>query len=251
MPRSRWNPESVAELLADLEAVHGRNRFIPRFEPMEELISCILSQHTSDINSFPAFTRLRTRWPNWEDLMNADPGEVTSVIWNAGLAANKTKLIQACLREIYARTGEISLWGLREMSDADAKSWLLSLPGVGPKTASIVLSFAFDRHAIPVDTHVYRVGWRVGLWAEHLGESKAHDRVLQLVPRELAFRFHLALIQHGRAVCRAPLPQCGGCPISDRCRWFRLDGPGKAQRKLQRARRQRSRSHPTVPTVTL
>ena len=95
----------------------------------------------------------------------------------------------------------------------------MELPGVGPKTASIVLCFSFGRETIPVDTHVYRVAKRLGILPDGVDEKKSHDILLQLVPNDLAFRFHVALIQHGRTVCRAPTPLCPSCTVADLCKW--------------------------------
>lgn len=207
----------VAEAVEGLESVYGRSRFISRFDPMEELVSCILSQHSSDASSFPAFTRLREAYPDWSDLAEADPAVVADVIRKAGLANQKAKSIIRCLREIEAQTGEFSLDFLRGKPLKEARSWLMSLPGVGPKTASIVLCFSFGMDAIPVDTHVFRVSSRLGLLPEKTTEAKSHDVLIDLVPPGMAFRFHTSLIQHGRKICRAPTPKCEICPISHLC----------------------------------
>lgn len=218
-------PKLSTVLIERLEAVYGRPRMIARFDPMEELVSCILSQHTADANSFPAFTRLRETFPNWDDVVAAGPERVADVIRNAGLANQKSKSIIRCLEQIKERTGSYSLEMLRGMPMLEARAWLMSLPGVGPKTASIVLCFSLGEPAIPVDTHVYRVSWRVGLIPEGLGEVKAHDELLKVVPPEMAFRFHVTLIQHGRMTCRAPTPLCGQCVVTDLCRWYKTHRP--------------------------
>jgi endonuclease-3 len=210
---------------------------ISRFDPMEELVSCILSQHTTDASSFPAFTKLRETYPDWHDVVAGGPERLADVIRGAGLANQKSKNIIGTLNQIRERTGEYSIESLRPMSTLEARSWLMSLPGVGPKTASIVLCFAMGREAIPVDTHVYRVSWRLGLIPEDVGENKAHDLLLKAVPGDLAFRFHTALIQHGRMICRAPLPICELCPVTDRCRWFKRGGPQKRKAELALARK--------------
>lgn len=124
----------------------------------------------------------------------------------------------------------------------EARAWLMSLPGVGPKTASIVLCFCFGQGAIPVDTHVYRVSWRLGVIPEDIGEAKAHDALLQVVPPKDAFRYHTALIQHGRITCRAPLPLCEVCPVTDLCRWYKKGGPEQRRIELQSNRPTRSRA---------
>lgn len=191
---------------------------------MEELISCILSQHTSDSNSFPAFTRMRAAIPSWEQTATMPVNDLADVIRGAGLANNKAKLIQACLTEIHNRLGAYSLDLLDDLEDEEARSWLLSLPGVGPKTAAITLSFALGRHAIPVDTHVYRVSRRLGALPVGVSENDAHPLLEKWVATGDAFRYHVLLIQHGRKVCKAPTPDCSKCPLTDLCKAHQVHG---------------------------
>lgn len=206
----------------DLEAVYGQPRFVSRFEPMDELVSCILSQHTSDATSFPTFHALRKQVPEWEDVVALGTEKLADIIRPAGLANQKARSIISVLQEIERRNGTYDIEMLREMPLEEARAWLLSLPGVGPKTAAIVLCFAFGRPAIPVDTHVFRVSWRLGLIEKSIGEAKAHRALEAMVPSELAFRFHTALIQHGRQICKAPTPICSRCPLTRRCRYYKL-----------------------------
>jgi len=204
---------------------------------MEELVSCILSQHTSDANSFPAFYRLRDRYPTWDLMANATPEEIADEIRAAGLANQKAKSISRCLTVIHEKTGAYNIDFLGAMPILEARKWLTSLPGVGPKTASIVLCFAFGMDVIPVDTHVYRVAWRLGLIPEGVGEDKAHDLLLAKTPPGYSFRLHMDFIQHGRAVCRAPLPKCEACVIAEFCRWLRHKGPDRRQKELTSRRK--------------
>lgn len=211
----------VAQLIADLEALYGKSYWIPRFEPIEELVSCILSQHSADANSFPAFMQLRAEHPDWAEVEAMDRGLLAGVIRGAGLANQKAKSIQESLRRIREEFGDYTLEPLREMSDEEATAWLLSLPGVGRKTAAIVLCFAYGRHVIPVDTHIHRVSMRIGLIREKTTADQAHDDLLQVVPKESAFAFHTTLIQHGRMICMARSPKCPECPVRDRCKFYR------------------------------
>lgn len=213
--------KDVGEILRRLEAEYGVAEGPRLSDPTEELVACILSQHTSDANSIPAFERLIASFDGWEDVVDADLEYLANVIRSAGLANTKAKYIQACLKELRERTGGYSLDHLRGMSIADAREWLEALPGVGPKTASIVLCFSFGMDALPVDTHVFRVAWRIGLIERQVGEAKAHDLLQNMVPEGRAFRFHMALIQHGRAVCRARTPLCERCVIQNLCQWGR------------------------------
>jgi endonuclease-3 len=187
---------------------------------MDELIACILSQHTSDINSLRAFDNLKRQFPEWEAVIAASVHEVADTIRSGGLANSKAARIQEVLRRILNLEGKISLDSLNEMSDEDARAYLMALPGVGPKTAAIVLCFALGRPVIPVDTHIFRVAWRLGLIEKKLGEARAHDALQAQIARESVYRFHVALINHGRAVCKAPRPRCGQCTITDLCRYF-------------------------------
>lgn len=215
-----WTPDRIGWLVDELEILYGKSRRIARFDPMEELVSCILSQHTTDATSFPTFTRLRETYADWGDVVQAGPEALAGVIRKAGLANQKSKSIIGALSAIKERYGAYSLEPLRQMDLLQAREELMALPGVGPKTASIVLCFSFGKGAIPVDTHVFRVGWRLGLFEKKIGEGKAHDVLLSLVPADLAFRFHVALIQHGRKVCRAPKPSCSECPLRSSCAYF-------------------------------
>jgi endonuclease-3 len=212
-----WTPEDIEWIVTQLEKDYGKSRRIARFDPIEELVSCILSQHTTDATSFPAFTQLRETYPSWSEVVSAGPERIAQIIRKAGLANQKSRSIIGALQSIHERVGSFSLELLRDMDLRDARKWLMELPGVGPKTASIVLCFSFGKGAIPVDTHVFRVGWRLGLYEKKIGESKAHDVLLEVVPAEWAFRYHVAIIQHGRKVCKAPKPLCDLCRLRHRC----------------------------------
>ena len=106
----------------------------------------------------------------------------------------------------------------------EARAWLLALPGVGPKTAAIVLLFALGRPAFPVDTHVHRVARRLGLIPDRTTREKAHDLLEALVPPEIYYAFHLNLIAHGRAACHARSPQHERCALREDCDWYREGG---------------------------
>lgn len=203
--------------LSLLESEFGVTEHHVRMDPMDELISCILSQHTSDANSFPTFFALRAKYPDWSEIAKLKPAALAEEIRPAGLANQKAKSILATLREIKARVGIYSLEHLHAMDTEDALAWLCTLPGVGPKTAAIVMCFAFGRPVVPVDTHVYRVSKRLGLIDEKTNEAAAHRILRKLVRPELAFRFHVALIEHGRRTCKARNPLCGECVLRRVC----------------------------------
>ena len=103
------------------------------------------------------------------------------------------------------------------MDVADAKRWLTSINGVGPKTAAILLLFSLHKPAFPVDTHVHRVTRRLGLISPKTSREKAHDVLEALLPPDTYYAFHLNVIRHGREVCQARRPRCELCVLRDLC----------------------------------
>lgn len=186
-------------------------------DPLDELVWTVLSQHTSDLNSERAFRALRAAYPGWDAVVGARATEVADVIRSGGLANTKAVRIQAILREIADREGSYDLSRLRGASDADARSYLTSLPGVGPKTAAVVMAFALGRDAIPVDTHVHRVARRLELIPPKASAERAHDILADSVPDQLKTPLHVGLIRLGREICKAPEPRCEDCPLADLC----------------------------------
>ena len=177
-----------------LRELYGRPINDPHGHPIAELVRTVLSQNTNDTNRDVAYDRLRERLPTWEEVRDAPVEDVIEAI------------------------------------RPDAIDFLIALPGVGRKTAACVLIFAFDRPEIPVDTHVYRVGGRLGLFREGASFEEAHDEMLRIVDPEDAYEFHINLIRHGREICR-PRPRCDQCGLRRMCPyWRRLQTVKPSQR---------------------
>jgi endonuclease-3 len=224
MPPMRWTQRAIRKLVERLEAEYGRDDVREHLDPLGELISCILSQNTTDATSFPTYFALRKKYKSWDAIARLPENTLAAEIRAAGLANQKAKAILAALAAVRARFGRYTLEPLRQMSQEDAREWLESLPGVGPKTAAIVLCFGLGFPAIPVDTHVFRVSWRLGLIEKKVGPARAHRVLEAIVPQDLAYRFHVALIKHGRRTCTARKPKCVACVVRDRCRWYHEEG---------------------------
>jgi endonuclease-3 len=187
-------------------------------DPLDELILTVLSQHTSDLNADRAFTELRRAFPRgWQQVVDAPSGAVADAIRSGGLANSKAPRIQAILREVREREGGFDLSRLRNLTDPEARAYLMSLPGIGPKTAAVVLSFALGRDALPVDTHVHRVSKRLGLIPATASADRADRLMHDLVPDGLRTPLHVGLIRLGREICKAPTPRCRMCPLNDLC----------------------------------
>lgn len=219
---------------ADMEALRTKaitvyDRLLDQFglpewrDPLpaiDELISTILSQNTNDRNRDVAFYALKGKFPTWEAVRDADTDAVIELIRPAGLANQKGPRLQQVLRQITEECGELDLNFLKELPVEEAFAWLTKFKGVGLKTASIVLQFALDVPAFPVDTHIYRVTGRIGLRPEKMNVDQAHSHLAALFPPETYGPGHLNLIRLGREICSARKPDCAHCPLTDLCDYY-------------------------------
>ena len=213
-PNGFYPVRHVTRLLAE---EYGPLQWEPRYEPASELVYTILSQHTSDVNSGRAFSRLMDRFRSLAGVAAASEEDVRDAIWTGGLAKIKAPRIKKILCEIYRQVGSYDLSFLGEMPLEDAKEWLKRLPGIGPKSAAVVLCFSLGMPAMPVDTHIYRVAKRLGLIGKKVTVEKAHDVLEGLVPPGDIFPFHVYLISHGRKICKALRPLCKQCVLKENC----------------------------------
>lgn len=200
-----------------LRAVQGPFAANPKLPIIDEMIATVLSQHTSDRNSERAFAQLKAKFPTWEQVMEASREEVAEAIRRGGLASLKAHRIQQILTAVQEREHRLDLTGLHDLDDAAAEEYLTSLPGIGPKTAACVLVFAMGRPAFPVDTHVHRVVTRLAWVPPKTTADRAYRILNPLIPPGIRYDLHLALITHGRTVCRPVNPRCGTCVLRDLC----------------------------------
>jgi len=220
----------VVRIRERLREVYGVPLMRPHGHPIAELILTVLSQSTNDRNRDVAFLRLRERLPTWEQVRDAPAGEVEEAIRPGGISKVKSARIQAILRAITdtpgpatgARDGELSLDWLADAPLERSRDYLVSLPGVGRKTAACVLLFAYGLREVPVDTHVSRVGMRLGLLRTGAPFEELHDEMLALTPRGEELELHVNLLRHGRRTCHARSPACSECALARMCPSRRL-----------------------------
>jgi endonuclease-3 len=178
----------------------------------------VLSQNTNDVNRDKAYHALRSRFPNWNDVMEADAKEIAEAIRIAGLANQKSQRMQEILRWIHRQYGILNLDSICEMNPQEVIETFCRLKGIGIKTISVVLAFSCGVDIFPVDTHVHRLCNRIGLVKPHTkAAEKTFDQMQDRVPEGKAFSFHINLIQHGRRICRARKPLCDQCPLQEIC----------------------------------
>ena len=202
-----------------LRAAYGKPEFEPHRAPLDELILTVLSQNTNDRNRDVAYGRLRERFSSWEEVRDAPGTDVEEAIRPGGLAPTKSKVIQKVLR---ALDGDDLTW-LETAPVEEGRDYLCSLPGVGRKTAACVLLFSYGLPDVPVDTHVFRVGTRLGLFRPGASFEDAHDEMLRFADE--AYELHVSLIRHGRRTCAARNPACGECPLRSICPRIGLTAP--------------------------
>jgi endonuclease-3 len=209
----------------DLLETQWRNEATPlgleHEEPLDGLVLTVLSQHTNDRNRDAAFTRLKERYPTWEEVFAAGYEAVKDAVRPAGLAPTKARRILEILDIVLRDFGCYSIQSLVERGRDQAREYLLSLPGVGEKTAACVLLFDMKLPAFPVDTHIARICQRVGF----VPEKTPAEEICALMEREVdPSRYlggHINLIEHGREICKARSPRCGVCVIADLCSFRR------------------------------
>jgi endonuclease-3 len=242
-------PGLMAFVLDRLAEANGRPVWQHRLDPTSELILTILTANSADINAEVAFGALRDRYPSaptppgaslepqhfpgwggvglpdlpppdWAAVEAAPIAELTDVIRPGGLANQKAPRIQAALGALRANGGRYSLEFLRDKPPLEARDWLSAIPGIGKKTASVVLLFSFGTPLMPVDRHVHRVSSRIGLIPDKADANQAHDYFLAMLRPDQMYETHVSLISHGRRTCHAQRPDCEHCPLAMRCRYF-------------------------------
>lgn len=238
-----------------LREVYGIPRMTPHGRPLDELILTVLSQSTNDRNRDVAFLRLRERFAapgepiDYAAMLAAPVTEVEEAIRPGGISKVKSARIQAILAAIAgtappavgaadegrepgrrapssggaaavrSRAGDdpLSLEWMREAPVEESRAYLCALPGVGRKTAACVLLFSFGLPDVPVDTHVSRVGTRLGLFRPGAPFDELHDQMLAITPRGEELELHVNLLRHGRRTCHARTPACGECALARMC----------------------------------
>ncbi|HVU14318.1 MAG TPA: hypothetical protein VHD90_23735 [Phototrophicaceae bacterium] len=218
--------QQVYDLLVER---YGAQPLVPRRQPRHELISTILSHRTTQHNEAVAYDRMWKKFGSWEAIRAAPVKELTDAIAPSNFAEAKAPYIQGTLTKIIDERGEANIDFLADLPAQEGLDWLMALPGVGIKTASLVLLFCFSKPVLPVDTHVYRVSQRVGLIGPKVNTEGAHHLLLNLLPPDpyILFNFHIALLKHGQQVCVWENPHCERCPLTAICNWYQVNRAGK------------------------
>jgi endonuclease-3 len=217
--------QQAAEVYRRLLLQQGPRAHLPRREPLRELISTMLSHHTTHADEELAYERMWQRFGSWEGIRDAPLAELTHAIRSARFPEVKAPNIKQVLARIIEQQGEATIDFLADLSAQEGMRYLTSLPGVGLKTASLVLLFCFAKPVMPVDTHVHRVSGRLGLIVPKESAEAAHRTLAALLPPDpyVLYNFHVAMLRHGQRICVWGTPRCDQCVLADVCDYFRRE----------------------------
>lgn len=217
----------IVDILRDRFAIDDGAREVAF---LDTLIAVLLSQNTTDRNSYKAYRALRDGWEDWEEVSRARQATIARTIRVAGLADLKSAAIKELLRAIKRRWGSIASADFAALEDDELINFLTAVHGIGIKTATCAMMFALDRDVCAVDTHVHRVLNRIGI-VRTSSPDRTHEQLQPMIPPGEARRLHLLLIHHGRSTCTARRPRCFDCPLYDLCAWPEKEKMALAERQ--------------------
>jgi endonuclease-3 len=202
---------------------------------MTELISTMLSHRTTSAQEWAAMARLWDAFGSWDAMAQAPVAEIETAIRGVNFPEVKAPRIKETLRIIGERTHQAyTIDFLADLPVDEALAWLMSLPGIGIKTATLVLLFNFHKPVMPVDTHVHRVSGRLGLFGPKVTAEQAHAILAQLLPADpdVLYNYHVSLLTHGRKICTWAKPRCEECPLQSLCDYYQTHRNPKIPQNL-------------------
>lgn len=217
----------LRELARILALLHGTPDLENKPDPVDELVYIILSRKTRESAYQDAYEKLKSRYPTWDDAVDATPQEIEKLIWSSGLSERKASSIIGALQVIRDTFGSCSLDNSLGWSDQELEKFLCSLPEIQKKSAYCVMMYSMGRSVFPVDTHVGRIMKRLaptrllGVSLEGFDHKKIQAVLEDLIPPVLRHSLHVNMVVHGRKVCKSRLPACGECEISRFCKYYR------------------------------
>lgn len=209
-----------------LQTKYGKQVRECKASPFDELILTILSQNTTETRSRASFDLLKKRFKSWENLMMAPLENISKVMGPGGLKNKKALRLKRILRRIYRDKGSLTLDFLKEMEPKEAMKYLLSLKGIGARTASSVLLFSLHKPVMPVNTHIERVSKRLGWVWDHVDITETQEIFNRVTPRYLVMSLFSLVVKHGRVTCKVKKPNCTACMIKQDCDYYKKKAEG-------------------------
>ncbi len=184
------------------------NRMRTKPDPFKVLISCLLSLRARDENTEKVSNQLFAVVNTPEELVKIPTEKLEKIIFSSGHYKKKARVLQSVSNDLITRFNS---------KVPNKKDELLSIKGIGPKTANIVLAFAFNQPVIPVDTHVHRIPNRIG-WVETKKPEQTEQELMKILPKEYWADVNAIFVQFGRDICQPVSPKCSTCPINKYCK---------------------------------
>ncbi len=198
--------------------VYGDSRHFNKSNPLDELLFIILSAQTESYSYLETYKELKRRFPTGNALLAARETSIAAAIKSGGLARKKARQIKRAIRKISADIGKPSLAFLRKLKDHEVEAYLVSLPGIGVKSARCIMMYSLGRHVFPVDTHVWRISRRLGLTPAAPKPTPTMEKDLEgKIPPDVRLTLHVNMVSHGREVCTTYWPKCSECVLADIC----------------------------------
>jgi len=191
--------------------------------PLNELLYIIISLRTTDPSTQRTYSKFKKFFPSWEKVYTATVNKIAAVLKNAGLSRQKARNLKLILNKVKRDWKILSLKKIKSLGTGSLEQYLLSLPGIGIKSARCIMMYSFNRKVFPVDSHCFRIIKRLG-WIEQDSKYKVRmqDKIQELIPAKIRYRLHVNLIQHGRKICLPFRPCCKVCFLSKSCKYYRV-----------------------------
>lgn len=209
--------EKLCKALGEPELLHQSSPLAYCNTALDVLVATILTQATSDRNALKSWLEFKKVFPEMESVLEKEEAFLEETIRSGGLAKQKAKTIRTVLKRVRERFQKLSL----EVPEKDIdliREMLLSLPGVGPKTATCVLLFGFKLPAFPVDIHVHRIAIRMGWVNSKISPEETEQILSPVIPADLHADLHILFLNLGRRYCRPHNPNCLECPLNNDCK---------------------------------
>lgn len=204
-----------------LESIYKSPCHGNKSNPLDELIYIILSIQTTSPSYQRVYKKLKSHVGSWKNIQAIKLTTLKSIIKDAGLSNQKAPRIKQIINRLISDFGKPSLNDLKDFPDDEIEKYLMSLPGVGIKTAKCVMMYSFSREVLPVDTHIMRVSKRLGLVHQDTRYSKIHEQLENIVSPGNRYSFHVNVLAHGQTICSAKDPKCIECCIRRTCKYYR------------------------------
>jgi len=226
------NDSQVADrirlVVESLKARHDADDLGNKDDPLDEIIYIVLSSRTRGQVFGKTYDQLRAKYPDWQQLLDAAVPEVALALAGEGLQDKKAAWIHGLLECVASDRGCLDLRFLDDLPTEEAERYLVSLPGVGPKTARCVLMYSLGRPVFPVDANAFRLMQRLGILPPEMTYRQSHDVAQELVPPDLRKDLHVYAVIHGRTVCLPRNPQCEKCVLAPSCDHAQGRSPDRA-----------------------